>query len=138
MSNNHYSNIASNASTRLDCVIQKTSFPHAFSGNQCFNWVPNKDGAQRARWNGVRKSVSGQAILNSALVLLFLLLAPLKAQDLITILDLESDGSVSRSTIETVCSGIHEELTNDKRFMTSDRQYLPFMLESIEFQKKEQ
>jgi len=69
------------------------------------------------------------------IALLFFLSALVQAQDVITVLDLESDGSVSKNTIESICNKINSDLSYDKRYTPIDRQYLPFMLNNIEFKK---
>jgi TolB-like protein len=66
---------------------------------------------------------------------IFCLLFTVHSQDVITVLDLESDSTVSKYTIDSICNKINAELAKDTRFTTSDRQYLPFMIESLDFKR---
>jgi TolB-like protein len=68
-----------------------------------------------------------------------LLTAPAYAtgpQELIAVLDLESDATVSKITIDTICNKIEAVIAADKRYTVFDRKFLPFTLQSIGVQKQ--
>ena len=52
-------------------------------------------------------------------------------QELIAVLDLESNTAISKNTIDTICNKIEELIAADKRYTDFDRKFLPFTLQSI-------
>jgi TolB-like protein len=67
------------------------------------------------------------------LCLLFLttLVHAMDGKELFAVLDLQSDGSVTPATIDTVCERIGATVAKDKRFEVFDRKFLPFTLQNI-------
>jgi hypothetical protein len=53
------------------------------------------------------------------------------AQELIAVMDLQSDGSVSQGTIKTICDSISAEIARDVHYSVFDRNYLPFVLQQL-------
>lgn len=73
-------------------------------------------------------------------LLMVLLTAYLHAAEppaLISVLDLESDGSVSKVTIDTISDRISGVLSSDKRYTVFDRNFLPFTLQSMGIKKQQ-
>jgi hypothetical protein len=74
-------------------------------------------------------------ILNRLIIfilpVLFLFPGPVSSKDLLSVLDLQTDNSVSQATIDTVCEHICRTVALDKRFEVFDRRFLPFTLQNI-------
>ncbi len=51
--------------------------------------------------------------------------------NLIAVIDLASDGTVSTSTIDSVCEVIYQTIVSDKRYEVFDRRFLPFSFQSL-------
>jgi len=57
------------------------------------------------------------------------------AQELIAVMDLKSDGSVSQKNIQTISDKISAEISRDARYTVFDRKYLPVLLEQLKFKQ---
>ena len=66
------------------------------------------------------------------IVLISALLLPITqpcAQQLIAVMDLAAEGSVSKNLMDSLCNRISEEITRNQQYIAFERQFIPFTLE---------